>query len=86
MPPEPHDHRSEERYLAHRIRIDVLVAVACFFLQSSVLGHAIFADGSPWSWILWVVVFAFSASAATYALVRATRLSKRYRYLKWGEK
>ena len=86
MSPQPDDDKAEERRLLHRIRLDVLVAVACLSLQGSVLGYAIFTDGSTRVWVLWVVVLAFSATAATIALVRATRLSKRYRSLKWGEK
>lgn len=82
---EPRDD-AEQRRLARRIRTDVVVAIVCFSLQGSVLAYAITSDGSQQAWVLWVAVFAFSASTATYALVRASRLAKRYRYLKWGEK
>lgn len=77
---------SEERLLATRIRRDVLVAIACVSLQGAVLGYAIFTDGSTRVWVLWAVVLIFSITAGSFALVRATRLSRRYRFLKWGEK
>jgi hypothetical protein len=82
----PHNDAAEERRLARRIRLDVLVALASFFLQSSVLGYALFTDGSTRVWVLWVALLAFSGSVATFSLVRASRLSRRYRFLKWGEK
>lgn len=86
MSAEPDNDKSEERRLAHRIRLDVLLAIACFSLQGIVLAYAIGSNGSPRAWVFWIAVFAFSASAATYAMIRASKLSKRYRYLKWGDK
>jgi flagellar motor component MotA len=76
------DTSEEQRRLATRIRLDVLVAMGSISVQGSVLGHAIFTDGSTGVWMLWGVVFVICAAAATSAMVRATRLSKRYRHLK----
>jgi hypothetical protein len=86
MSEEPHDGGSEERHLLQRTRVYVFVAIACVFLQGSVLSYAIDSNGLPRAWALWVAVFAFSATAFVYSVVRANKLSKRYRYLKWGEK
>ncbi|MET0989797.1 MAG: hypothetical protein ABWY54_04035 [Glaciihabitans sp.] len=79
------DSAAEERRLATRIRLDVVVAIARFFTQGSVLGYAISTDGSAGLWVLWAIVFVICATAATCAMVRAARLSRRYRFLKWGE-
>jgi hypothetical protein len=77
---------SDEQRLANRIRVYVLVAVLSISLQGVFLSSAIKSDGSSGAWVLWLVILAFSATTTTIACVRASRLSKRYRQLKWGEK
>jgi hypothetical protein len=77
---------SEEQQLARRIREYVVSAIASFSLQGAVLAYALFTEGSARVWTLWAVVFALSVATTSVALVRATRLSKRFRFLRWGEK
>lgn len=83
---EPHHARSEEQRLARRIRTYVVVALLSISLQGMVLAYALDGHGSVGMWVLWAAVFVFSATATTCAMVRASKLSKRYRRLKWGEK
>ena len=75
----------EEQGLVRRIRVYIFVMVACFFLQAAFLASAIRSAGSTEAWVIWGAVLAFVAAAAVYAGVRASRLSKRYRQMKWGE-
>jgi hypothetical protein len=76
----------EEHVLANRIRVYVFVMVASFSLQGAFLASALRSDGSTVAWAMWAAVLVFAAAVAIYAGVRASRLSKRYRQLKWGEK
>jgi hypothetical protein len=76
----------EEHVLANRIRVYVFVMVASFFLQGAFLASALSSEGSTAAWAIWGAVLVFAAAVAIYAGVRASRLSKRYRQLKWGER
>jgi hypothetical protein len=77
---------ADEQQLARRIREYMVAAIASFSLQGGVLAYALFTEGSTRVWTLWAAVFALSVATISVALVRATRLSKRFRSVKWGEK
>jgi hypothetical protein len=76
---------SEEQFLVNRIRVYILVMVLSFSLQGPFLIWALESNGSAVAWIIWAAILAFSVTALGIAGVRAGRLSKRYRKLKWGE-
>lgn len=76
---------TKERHLVNRIRLYIFVMVTSFFLQGAFLSSAIESNGSTAAWIVWAVVLTFSITTATIAGVRASRLSKQYKKLKWGE-
>jgi hypothetical protein len=76
----------EEHVLENRIRVYVFVLVASFSLQGAFFASALSSDGSTVAWAMWVAVLVVVAAVAIYAGVRASRLAKRYRQLKWGEK
>jgi hypothetical protein len=77
---------TEEQLLANRIRAYVIAAVLSVSLQGAFLVSALRSNGSTTAWILWVAAFAFTVAVVVYAMVRAGKLSKRYRYVKYGEK
>ncbi|MFP7834626.1 hypothetical protein [Marisediminicola sp. LYQ134] len=77
---------TEEQLLATRIRSYVVAAVLSFSVQGAFLVSAIESDGSTTAWMIWVAALAFTVTVMVYAMVRASKLSKRYRYLKYGEK
>jgi hypothetical protein len=86
MVEQPHTAEHEERRLIYRIRVYIVVGILSVSLQGVVLASAIESSGSTRVWVLWAAVFAFSATTTAIACVRASRLSKRYRQLKWEEK
>jgi hypothetical protein len=77
---------TEEQRLANRIRTYVIAAVLSFSVQGAFLVSALESNGSTTAWLLWVAAVVFTVTVAVYAGVRANTLSKRYRYLKYGEK
>ncbi len=76
----------EERALVTRIRLDVFICVITFGLQGAFLANALQNGDDAGPWIVWGVVLLFSAAAIVFAMRRASRLSKRWRQHKWGEK
>ena len=74
-----------ERQLATRIRLDILVMSASFALQGAFLASAL-SSGEAGMWLAWLVVLVFACVCIVVAGRRASRLSKQYRRLKWGEK
>lgn len=76
----------EERRLVRRIRFNIAVIVLGFFLQGAFLATALKSGGSVRDWIAWAVVVIVALGAIVVAAVRASRMSKRCRLLKWGER
>ncbi len=76
---------NEEASLTRRIRIDIAAMVLTFFLQGAFLVNAL-RNGSTTGWVTWAVVAALAGIVIFFAGRRASRLSRRYRQLRWGDK
>jgi hypothetical protein len=77
---------TEEQLLLKRMRTYAMAQVLSVALQGAFLVSALKSNGSTTSWIMWVAALAFTVTVWVYAAPRVSKLSKRYRYLKWGEK
>jgi hypothetical protein len=76
----------EERAVVTRIRLDVFICITTFGLQGAFLANALHSGNGLGPWVLWGVILLFSAAVIVFAMRRASRLSKRWRQHKWGEK
>lgn len=79
------DRQSDERRLSARIRTYVAAMVLSFFLQGAFLANALRSGGSLEAWLTWGVVVVVALAGIVFAGVRASRLARRYRRLRWGE-
>lgn len=76
----------EERALVTRIRLDIFIGVITFGLQGAFLANALQNGDDAGAWVLWGVIVLVSAAVIVSAMRRASRLSKRWRQHKWGER
>ncbi|MFP7761639.1 hypothetical protein [Marisediminicola sp. LYQ85] len=76
----------EKSRLVRRMRLDVAAMVLSFFVQGAFLANVLESGGEAAAWIAWVVVLVIVIVVMVVAGTRASRLSKRYRQLKWGER
>lgn len=80
------DRQSDERRLSARTRTYVAAMVMSFFLQGAFLVNALRSEESLGAWLTWGVVFVVALAGIVFAGVRANRLARRYRRLRWGER
>ncbi|MFM2719778.1 hypothetical protein [Microbacterium mcarthurae (nom. nud.)] len=77
---------SELRRLSARTRTYVAAMVLSFFLQGAFLVNAVRSEESLGAWLTWGVVFVIALAGIVFTGVRASRLARRYRRLRWGER